>query len=86
MTSVIIKTIRHTKHKFFLRLLRQYWEHFKTNSHTLSSRPEEANDPFCDHEQCVPCLTKLFTAFSTTSSSIPLLICVHGAQFCPSDT
>jgi len=34
----IIKTIRHAEHKFLLRVLRRYWEHVKSNPHTLLSR------------------------------------------------
>ncbi|KAG8854095.1 Phosphatidylinositol-4-phosphate 5-kinase [Tulasnella sp. 330] len=34
----IIKTIHYTEHKFLLRILRQYYEHVKTNPHTLISR------------------------------------------------
>ncbi|CDS01455.1 hypothetical protein [Sporisorium scitamineum] len=34
----IIKTIRHTEHKFLLRILKDYHEHVKANPHTLLSR------------------------------------------------
>lgn len=34
----IIKTIRHSEHKFLLRILKDYHEHVKANPHTLLSR------------------------------------------------
>jgi 1-phosphatidylinositol-4-phosphate 5-kinase len=34
----IIKTIHHSEHKFFRKILRHYWEHVKQNPHTLISR------------------------------------------------
>ncbi|KAL2919859.1 Phosphatidylinositol-4-phosphate 5-kinase [Polyrhizophydium stewartii] len=34
----IIKTIHHSEHKFILRTLRQYYEHIRSNPHTLLSR------------------------------------------------
>jgi 1-phosphatidylinositol-4-phosphate 5-kinase len=34
----IIKTIRHSEHKFLLRILKQYYEHVRDNPHTLLSR------------------------------------------------
>ncbi|KAH9912295.1 SAICAR synthase-like protein [Epithele typhae] len=34
----IIKTIHHNEHKFLRRILKQYYEHVKTNPHTLLSR------------------------------------------------
>jgi 1-phosphatidylinositol-4-phosphate 5-kinase len=34
----IIKTIRHSEHKFLLSILKQYYEHVKENPHTLISR------------------------------------------------
>ncbi|KAJ7056542.1 hypothetical protein C8F01DRAFT_992770 [Mycena amicta] len=34
----IIKTIRHSEHKFLLSILREYHEHVKNNPHTLLSR------------------------------------------------
>ncbi|KAG7448873.1 SAICAR synthase-like protein [Guyanagaster necrorhizus] len=34
----IIKTIRHSEHKFLLRVLKQYYNHVKENPHTLLSR------------------------------------------------
>jgi len=34
----IIKTIHHNEHKFLLKVLKQYYEHVKTNPHTLLSR------------------------------------------------
>ena len=34
----IIKTIHHTEHKFLRKILKQYYEHIKSNPHTLLSR------------------------------------------------
>ena len=34
----IIKTIHHSEHKFLRRILKQYYEHVKSNPHTLLSR------------------------------------------------
>ena len=34
----IIKTIRHSEHKFLRKILKQYHEHVKANPHTLISR------------------------------------------------
>lgn len=34
----IIKTIHHSEHYFILRVLRDYYEHVKSNPHTLLSR------------------------------------------------
>ncbi|KAK0203492.1 SAICAR synthase-like protein [Desarmillaria ectypa] len=34
----IIKTIRHSEHKFLLKVLKQYYNHVKENPHTLLSR------------------------------------------------
>lgn len=34
----IIKTIRHSEHKFLLSILKQYYAHVKSNPHTLLSR------------------------------------------------
>ncbi|KAI5115618.1 hypothetical protein M0805_000567 [Coniferiporia weirii] len=34
----IIKTIHHTEHKFLRKILKQYYEHVKSNPHTLLSR------------------------------------------------
>ncbi|KAF9457591.1 hypothetical protein BDZ94DRAFT_1175187 [Collybia nuda] len=34
----IIKTIHHSEHAFLLRILRQYYDHVKSNPHTLLSR------------------------------------------------